>query len=172
MADGSKSLLGTTSKDHKVHKQLVKEAKLLKQKWTDVIERRVELKEEGSKIDVKLDAISAGFRNKAVSLMLEAVNSKFDNANKSGVNSENNAPDEDSKSNILMIIELVEKYLFVSNNKRTNNSYRKSVRKLTFDLKNNKHDLREQLIEHRLDELSYKSVARLIKDHLTNTHNT
>ena len=42
-----------------VQKQLVKHAKVLKQKWTEVIERRVELKEEGSKLDVKVDAISA-----------------------------------------------------------------------------------------------------------------
>ena len=174
MADGSKTLLGTTEKDLKVHKQLLKEAKLLKEKWTEVIERRVELKEEGSKIDVKLDAISTSFRNKAVTLMQEAVNSNCanDRTNKSGLNSESNAPDEDFKSKILMIIELVEKYIFISNNKRTNNSYRKTVRKLTFDLKNNKYDLRDQLIEHSLEAMSYKSVAKRIKHHLTNTHNT
>ena len=103
LADGSKTLLDTTEKDLKVHKQLVKEAKLLKEKWTEVIERRVELKEEGSKIDVKLDAISTSFRNKAVTLMLEAVNSNCDNdkSNNSGPNSEINAPDEDFRSKLL-----------------------------------------------------------------------
>ena len=55
----------------------MKEAKLLKHNWTGIIEKRVELKEKGSTYEVKLDAISASFRKKAVSLMLEAIQEKL-----------------------------------------------------------------------------------------------
>ena len=72
------------------------------------------------------------------------------------------------KSNIMIIIELVEKYIFISNNKRTNNCYRKTVRKLTFDLKSNKNNVATQLIDRTSDEINYKLVARIIKNHITN----
>ena len=148
-----------------VQKQLVKHAKVLKQKWTEVIERRVELKEEGSKLDVKVDAISASFRNKAVSLMLEAMSSNCDNDDKNKTSTEDKSY-EDTKSKLLVAIEFVEKYIFISNNKRTNNSYRKTVRKLTFDLKSNKRELATQIIEKTSNEISYKSLTKLIKNHL------
>ena len=170
MADGSKSLIGTSPKDLDVQKQLIREAKRLKLKWTEVIERRVELKEEGSKLEVKVDAISAGFRSKAKSLMIEAVTSSCDNQGdeKKNVESTNDKLSEDTKSNIMIIIELVEKYIFISNNKRTNNCYRKTVRKLTFDLKSNKNSVTKQLIEKKLNEINYKSVAKVIENHITN----
>ena len=167
MADGSKSLIGTSDKDISVQKQLVKEARILKKKWTEVIERRVELKEEGSKLDVKVDAISASFRNKAVSLMLEAVNFNCDN-DKSNT-SENEISEEDRKSKLLMVVELVEKCIYITNNKRTNNSYRKTIRKLTFDMKSNKNEITKQINEKTMDDISYKSIAKLIKNHLTFT---
>ena len=170
LADGSKSSIGTSQKDLDVQKQLIKEAKRLKLKWTEVIERRVELKEEGSKLEVKVDAISAGFRNKAKSLMIEAVTSSCDKERdeKKNVESTNDKLSEDTKSNIMIIIELVEKYIFISNNKRTNNCYRKTVRKLTFDLKSNKNSVTKQLIEKKLDETNYKSVAKVIENHIRN----
>ena len=144
----------------------MKHAKVLKQKWTEVIERRVELKEEGSKLDVKVDAISASFRNKAVSLMLEAMSSNCDNDDKNKTRADDKS-DEDTKSKLLVAIEFVEKYIFISNNKRTNNSYRKTVRKLTFDLKSDKKELATQIIEKTSHEIGYKSIAKLIKNHLT-----
>ena len=144
----------------------MKHAKVLKQKWTEVIERRVELKEEGSKLDVKVDAISASFRNKAVSLMLEAMSSNCDNDDKNKTRTDDKS-DEDTKSKLLVAIEFVEKYIFISNNKRTNNSYRKTVRKLTFNLKSDKEELATQIIEKTSHEIGYKSIAKLIKNHLT-----
>ena len=149
---------------------MVKHAKVLKQKWTEVIERRVELKEEGSKLDVKVDAISASFRNKAVSLMLEAMSSNCDYDNKYKTRTDDKS-DEDTKSKLLVAIEFVEKYIFISNNKRANNSYRKTVRKLTFDLKSNKKELATQIIEKTSHEFSYKSITKLIKNHLTFQNN-
>ena len=170
LADGSKLLIGTSPKDLDVQKQLIKEAKRLKLKWTEVIERRVELKEEGSKLEVKLDAISASFRTKASNLMIEAVNSYCDSKvdKKNNIECKSDKLTEDTKTKILMIIELVEKYIFISNNKRTNNFYRKTVRKLTFDLKSNRNCVTKQLIEKKLDETNYKSVAKIIENHIRN----
>ena len=152
-----------------MHKQLIKEAKLLKHNWTGIIEKRVELKEKGSTYEVKLDAISASFRKKAVNLMLEAIQEKPTFQEKVDLNlviiSKENA--SSSQSNILVVIELIEKYLFFSNGKRTSNPYRKSVRKLTFDLKGNKGGLRASLAHLLLDTPCYKSVSKIIKEHLS-----
>ena len=152
-----------------MHKQLIKEAKLLKHNWTGIIEKRVELKEKGSTYEVKLDAISASFRKKAVNLMLEAIQEKPTFQEKVDLNlviiSKEKA--SSSQSNILVVIELIEKYLFFSNGKRTSNPYRKSVRKLTFDLKGNKGGLRDSLAHLLLDTPCYKSVSKIIKEHLS-----
>ena len=159
---------GQTSKDLEVHKQLVKEAKYLKHRWTKVIERRVELQEKGSLIDVRVDALTASFRQKAINLILEAINREKEKPESlSGRNGKEQ--DGDSKHKTQIVVELVEKYLFFSNNKRTSNTYRKSVRKLTFDLKSNKHNLREVLTQYSLESVCYKSIAKVIKEHLTKT---
>ena len=161
---------GSSTQDLEVHKQLVKEAKSLKNKWTEVIERRVELQEEGSILDVQVDALTASFRQKAVNLLLEAINREKEKVkNSGGITSKEQ--ESDSKSETLIVVELIEKYLFFSNNKRTSNTYRKSVRKLTFDLKSNKHNLRETLTQNSLDSVCYKSIAKVIKEHLTKISN-
>ena len=71
-----------------------------------------------------------------------------------------------SQSNILVVIELIEKYLFFSNGKRTSNPYRKSVRKLTFDLKGNKGGLRDSLAHLLLDTPCYKSVSKILRSYV------
>ena len=161
---------GSSTKDLEVHKQLVKEAKCLKHKWTKVIERRVELQEKGSIIDVQVDALTASFRQKAINLLLEALNKEKENV-KGSAGTPCEQQGSDSKSETLNVVELIEKYLFFSNNKRTSNTYRKSVRKLTFDLKSNKHNLREILTQNNLDSVCYKTIAKVIKEHLTKIHN-
>lgn len=169
MANGSTSMIGTSSKDLEVQKQLLKEAKLLKHKWTEVIERRVELQEKGSTLDVQVDALTASFRKKAVNLLLEASNTEinFTEQEKNiSLSSTSKLPETDSNSQNLIVVELIEKYLFFSNHKRTSNTYRKSVRKLTFDLKSNKHNLRKILIKKSFN--SYKSISKVVKEHLTN----
>lgn len=74
---------------------------------------------------------------------------------------------DSSQSNYLVVIESIEKYLFFSNGKRTSNPYRKSVRKLTFDLKGNKGGLRDSLAQLLLDTPCYKSVSKIIKEHIS-----
>ena len=161
---------GSSTKDLEVHKQLVKEAKCLKHRWTKVIERRVELQEKGSIIDVQVDALTASFRQKAVNLLLEALNREKEKG-KVSAGTASKQQESDSKSKTRIVVELIEKYLFFSNNKRTSNTYRKSVRKLTFDLKSNKHNLREILTQYSLDSACYKSIAKVIKEHLNKTSN-
>jgi hypothetical protein len=170
LADGSKSMNGSSTQDLEVHKQLVKEAKSLKHRWTEVIERRVELQEEGSILDVQVDALTASFRQKAVNLLLEAINREKEKSKCSG-GITSKEQESDSKSETLIVVELIEKYLFFSNNKRTSNTYRKSVRKLTFDLKSNKNNLREILTQISSGSVCYKSIAKVIKEHLTKTSN-
>ena len=103
-------------------------------------------------------------------MILEAINREKEKPESlSGRNGEEQ--DGDSKQKTQIVVELVEKYLFFSNSKRTNNTYRKSVRKLTFDLKSNKHNLREVLTQYSLESVCYKSIAKVIKEHLTKTNN-
>ena len=147
----------------------MKEAKVLKRNWTEIIEKRVELKEKGTTIDVKVDALTASFRQKAVTLMLDALQIERTPRNLENLDLVGNSKlqEDDSKSHDLIVVELVEKYLFLSNSKRTSNTYRKSVRKITFDLKSNKHQLRERLTNKSSETRSYKFISNLIKDHLT-----
>ena len=164
-------MIGPASKDSdsEEHKQLVKEAKLLKQNWAKIIEKRVELKEKGSIIDVKVDALTAAFRQKAVNLMLGAVKGESSSRQEADTNLGNSSnPQEiDINTNNLLVFESVEKYIFFSNNKRTNQTYRKSVRRITFDLKSNKYSLRERLLKKRSHKTCYQTVAKLIKDYLS-----
>ena len=156
-------------KNTDAHKKLVKEANLLKQTWTKIIERRVHLKEKGETIDVKVDALTASFRQKAVNLMLEAIRSESISRKEKDPTSVSNINTEQSDTNTrnLEAVKLVEKYLFISSSKRTNLTYRKSVRKLTFDLKSDKNSLTETLLQKSLCRNNYQSVAELIKNHLS-----
>ena len=44
----------------------------MKDRWTKIINKRVELKESGLSIDVQVDAKSAAIRQKAVELRMES----------------------------------------------------------------------------------------------------
>ena len=161
-------MIGSASKDSKVHKQLIKEARLLNQNWTKIIERRVELKEKGT-LDVKVDTKTATLRQKAVNLMLEAVDGGLCSRKEKDTNLVDSSKQLESDINTdnLLVFELVEKYLFFSNNKRTTQTYRRSVRRLTFDLKSNKNSLREILLQKGTHKTCYQTVSKLIKDYLT-----
>ena len=69
----------------------------------------------------------------------------------------------------LLVLELVEKYIFFHNNKCTNQNYRKTARKLTFSLKSNKHRLREKLMQKDSDDICYSKVGNIIEGHLNRT---
>ena len=141
----------------------------MKDRWTKIINKRVELKERGLSIDVQVDAKTAAIRQKAVELMLRAVeagarpekekDTKLEDKDQALINSE--------KTYKLLVLELVEKYIFFHNNKRTNQNYRKSARKLTFDLKGNKHRLREKLMQKDSDDICYKKISNIIEAHLS-----
>jgi len=153
---------GSNPKMNEQEKKLVKTAAKLYQVWKHAIQNRVEVEHNAKNIEVDYDAPTRKIRENAVSLILQAANAEGAKHHVGNTYCNTNAKD---------VVHNVEKYIFEMHNRLTNTSYRRSIRKIVFDIRYNKGDIKSKLSlskEKRppniQNEHNSKVVATKLKD--------
>merc|ERR1719510_571177 len=110
-------------------RKLVTTAEKLYEMWKYTVQKRVEIECRATDIAIDYNAPTKKIRENAANLILRAANAKGGKHHDG-----NNHYNEKFKS----IASKVEKFLFEKHNRLTNDKYRKSIRKLIFDIRHDK----------------------------------
>jgi hypothetical protein len=153
---------GSNPKMDGEEKKLVKTAEKLYQVWKHAIQNRVEVEHNAKNIEVDYDAPTKKIRENAVSLILQAANAE---------GAKHHVGTNYCNANAKDVVHNVEKYIFEMHNRLTNTSYRRSIRKIVFDIRYNKGDIKSKLSlskEKRppniQNEQNSKVVAKKLED--------